>query len=181
MYRTRIIYTQTHTNMSAHASIQFFVSVWVKSKSIKSCWCAFFSLLCCHKKRNAKWIQLHTIHYSAHNIKWKLNMKINMKHAIKIIAAYACVFRHHGCLLRPLALYEFRIEPKTEYCLCECILIILNGVCHRRIRILSPFTKHLVDDAITAHCRFEQRIQFINRNINSINRIIFIVHIVFVA
>lgn len=62
----------------------------------------------------------YTLFRTQHIIKWKLNMKINMKHAIKIIAAYACVFRHHGCLLRPL--YEFRNEPKTEYCLCECIL-----------------------------------------------------------
>lgn len=46
-------------------------------------------------------------------------METNMKHAIKIIAAYACVF-FAMMVLFIAALYEFRNEPKTEYYLCVC-------------------------------------------------------------
>lgn len=56
------------------------------------------------------------LHHTSY--KMELNMKINMKHAIKIIEAYAWVFHHNGCLLLHSG---FRKEPKDGILLCVCV------------------------------------------------------------
>lgn len=70
-------------------------------------------------------------------IKWKLNMKINMKHAIKIIAAYAWVFHHDGCLLQHSV-----NSAKNRRRNIACVFVYFNHIESCPSSSSSSFTEH---------------------------------------